>query len=637
MNSTQRNAIEEAIKGVYPAGVPLHRFESILGLKGTLTDLERACDPENGTAYQDTDFAEWEGKKGLQLWCLLESYQDYERTQLPADPSAYLKAKIVNKSPKLKVSGAEAKLISEFFIFINKALDDWEKVKVKKSGSRQSTPKLPAQQSSDLGDKNEISPLESVEGKLPMQNVKEATLSDAVSNIFQLVAIEADKHVTSMFARFTDRLIDKVEKKEEITRDLIVQLSATVSGVTVFKIEAALAKVKKSEKIELKNAKQRLERAKGPFCGYKFGKKSENSGKTCGDFCVDATLYPNKEGEMITLCVKHVKTAATKHTCQFPDKNKNECGKRVPDEETEPYSRKGEWKGLSYCGLWICGQHKPIADKNLDKASHPCTKTNTKGKKCERVAQKNEDGTWSSQCTSCNKRDQKKISKKAADQRKALKKGKKEKKGKGKKAEKDEVVVSEVKEEKSDAVEKKTDEKKETKDSKKAPVVSKSGSKKKPSKDEESDSESESEDESDSESESEDEDDKPKKKATKSSKKPSDDSESDSEDEKESSDAKSTTPAEEKLTVNVSLDVKKFKDADWTVRRMENEAKEKFNCFVDANSGLVCYNAEDGNAQEVTNANLTALGVWNNEKQLYVELSKAAIKYANKLGVKVAK
>ena len=209
-----------------------------------------------------------------------------------------------------------------------------------------------------------------------------------------------------------------------------------------------MAKVKKSEKIELKNAKQRLERAKGPFCGYKFGKKSENSGKTCGDFCVDATLYPNKEGEMITLCVKHVKTAATKHTCQFPDKNKNECGKRVPDEETEPYSRKGEWKGLTYCGLWICGQHKPIADKNLDKASHPCTKTNTKGKKCERVAQKNEDGTWSSQCTSCNKRDQKKISKKAADQRKALKKGKKEKKGKGKKAEKDEVVVSEVKEEK---------------------------------------------------------------------------------------------------------------------------------------------------------------------------------------------
>ena len=89
--------------------------------------------------------------------------------------------------------------------------------------------------------------------------------------------------------------------------------------------------------------------------------------------------------------------------------------------------------------------------------------------------------------------------------------------------------------------------------------------------------------------------------------------------------------------MNVSLDVKKFKDADWTVRRMENEAKEKFNCFVDANSGLVCYNAEDGNAQEVTNANLTALGVWNNEKQLYAELSKTAIKYANKLGVKIAK
>jgi hypothetical protein len=632
MNSTQRKAIEQAIAGVYPADLPLAQFESILGLKGILTDLERACDPEAGKVNDDRDFGEWEGKKSLKLWRLMESYDDFQRTEVPSDPSAYLKAKFVDKKAKIKVSGSQAALVSEFFVFMNRAIEKWEESKRK--ASKSGSPKLPVQK---LESEEKIEQDEPDLDKLLMESCKpEATLTDAITNVFQIAAADTGKRITAMFARFADTLVRKLEKKEEITRDFIIKTSAFVAGITVHKMEAALDKIKKSDNAEIENAKSKIERAKGPFCGYSYGKKSKMSGQVCEEYCKDKTLYPNKNGEMIHLCVKHIKTAATKHTCQFPDKkNGGCCGKRVPDEVTEPYNRAGKWKGTTYAGLWICGQHKLVADKNLDKAEHPCTKKNTKGKQCERVAQKDKDGNWSTQCVTCNKRDEKKVSKKANDRRAAMKKGK-GKKGKDKEKEIEEVVVSEVKVE---------DEKEEKK------TKSKAEKSKKKSKDEsDSESESESEDESGSESENESgsdsEDEKPqpaKKGPSKSGAKPVVDNDSDDEDKgsnkKKSKDdeEKADKLDEEKLMVSSCFTIKKFKDADWILKRLTNEKNEEFNCFVDTNSGLVCYNSKDTNAEEVTNADLTALGVWNNKAQTYAEMSKAAITYANKLGVKVNK
>jgi hypothetical protein len=633
MNSIQRKAIEQAIAGVYPADLPLAQFESILGLKGILTDLERACDPEAGKVNDDGDFGEWEGKKSLKLWRLMESYDDFQRTEVPSDPSAYLKAKFVDKKAKIKVSGSQAALVSEFFVFMNRAIEEW--AKSKRKASKSGSPKLPVQK---LESEEKIEQDEPDLDKLLMESCKpEATLTDAITNVFQIAAADTGKRITAMFARFTDTLVRKLEKKEEITRDFIIKTSAFVAGITVHKMEAALDKIKKSDNAEIENAKSKIERAKGPFCGYSYGKKSKMSGQVCGEYCKDKTLYPNKNGEMIHLCVKHIKTAATKHTCQFPDKkNGGCCGKRVPDEVTEPYNRDGKWKGVTYAGLWICGQHKLVADKNLDKADHPCTKKNTKGKQCERVAQKDKDGNWSTQCVTCNKREEKKVSKKANDRRAAMKKGKGKSKGKDKEKEVEEVVVSEVKVE-------------DEKESKK--TESKAEKSKKKSKDEsDSESESESEDESgndsDSESGSDSEDEKPqpaKKAPAKSgAKQAANDSDNEGSNKKKPKDEdkkeeKVDKSDDEKLMVSSCFTMKKFKDADWTLKRLTNEDNEEFNCFVDTNSGLVCYNVKDTNAEEVTNADLTALGVWNNKAQTYAEMSKAAITYANKLGVKTTK
>ena len=43
---------------------------------------------------------------------------------------------------------------------------------------------------------------------------------------------------------------------------------------------------------------------------------------------------------------------------------------------------------------------------------------------------------------------------------------------------------------------------------------------------------------------------------------------------------------------------------------MENIDRVKWNCFIDTNSGLVCCDPENGNAQRAVNANLIAIGVW---------------------------
>lgn len=567
MNSTQRKAIEQLIKESNankqdPINLPLHQFESLLDLSGDLVALNLACYPEEDDEADSANLAEWQGKKSHQLWCLMESYDDYDRKDVPSNCLEYLKAKVSRKMPKL--SEKKAKVICELFVMVNVA-----HMELKSKRPKSPEPKL-------------VEVSKAVEIVAP-----ELSLSDAISSLFKASEMEFGKRMMTMFSRFLHAMNQKIDNKESITKEFLIEAWTKASGMTIESVRIALAKEEKRTKNEGSKLKAKAEQAHGPFCGHVYGKKSEKKGgKVCGLFCANKTMFRSKKGDMINLCNKHIRNAATKHTCQMPGAN-GLCGKRVADTVLEPFAREGTWKDVSYCGLWLCKQHEPLANKNLDKADHPCSYKGSKtGKRCDKVAQKDSDGNWTDKCASHNKKG-KKSGKKAADQRKALKKGKdKSKKSKKGQEKEDEVVVSEIKDDD------KTSENAESKSSEsKRPA--KSG---KPAKQEESDSESEDID---------------------------NESGSDSENENDA----------EPLTVELKFDLKKPADQDWVLRKSVNEDNDAFNFFVDRNSGLVGYNEDDTSSEEASNSTLTPLGIWDNDVQSYLELSEDAKKYAKKIGI----
>ena len=98
MNSEYANRfradIAELETDVYD--LPLHQIERLVGLGiGVLSRIERACDPERGSVYDDDDFAEYEGKRSLKLWTLTETYLYNYST--PTDPLAFITKKFCNK------------------------------------------------------------------------------------------------------------------------------------------------------------------------------------------------------------------------------------------------------------------------------------------------------------------------------------------------------------------------------------------------------------------------------------------------------------------------------------------------------------------------------------------------------------
>lgn len=87
--------------------------------------------------------------------------------------------------------------------------------------------------------------------------------------------------------------------------------------------------------------------------------------------------------------------------------------------------------------------------------------------------------------------------------------------------------------------------------------------------------------------------------------------------------------SKEKLMVNILFNSKPVRCADWTVVKLENDAKEMFNCYIDKNSGLACYIPETGRV----GTSMVVLGIWDNNTQFYIKPSGDAILYARKLGI----
>src|ERR1700731_3211963 len=121
-----RQELEDAIRGVDPTDIPLHRFDSILGLDGKLVDLERACDPDSKRA--ERFIGEWNGRKSPTLEGLMDSCDGYGTlSQFLVYPKEYLEEIIMDKS--LTFSESQAFLINEFFHFISRASIKWDKTK----------------------------------------------------------------------------------------------------------------------------------------------------------------------------------------------------------------------------------------------------------------------------------------------------------------------------------------------------------------------------------------------------------------------------------------------------------------------------------------------------------------------------
>ena len=700
--------------------LPLAQFASILDLPSDLlSGIQAAGDPLRGEQNLPSDYAEFQGKKSLKLWCLMESY-GYELTQMPKDPVAFLEESYQPENDFPTITPAQARKVCELFIIMGptgvaKVVDaakaaeaDFKVAEAAKAAKAKDVPRFGRQAPSSPkksnvasgaapdatqdfavhdGDENDFAALQHGADHSPRQKqptmaqtaaLRVAAAANAVADVSEpLINLgvvmdkimrshiaDAEKKVNDLFVRFTQTLMDR----HQIEKEEMIEIWAEVAGSSAKAIQDGLDKEATRKEREAKKAAEKAKLALGPRCGYPYGPKAKRANELCGEPCKDKKIYTDpKTGRQFSLCGKHNKTGIAKQTCDWvydesaPKKKGTICACRCSKAEYVVTDGKGKWvkskdekaepeqfdregvtvDGLIFVGRWLCVKHIEAAHKALDRADHQCTHVGKKGdkKRCDKGCKKLEDGTWLAVCGKHEPKKNKKSGKKAADQRKALKKGK----GKAPKhqAKKDKSKSKAKKEAESDSEseDESTESKAETKADKES---TKSKGKAKPA------------EETKAVEEVKQEAAPATKRPTKSGGKPAEvkedpkpaksggkvkavaEDESDAEDEDpEKTQVIDDEDEDEKLMVEENFSSKPTRKAKWVIRTTEDEDKNAFYFFVDANSGLVAWNEDNADAEELDEAALVPLGTWDNESQEYAELSEKAKKYAKKLGLKI--